>query len=102
MMIRCNIYFPYSEGARFDFDYYINTHLPKNLEKLPGIVLEVSAEHGLSAPGGRPPVHIAIGHLRITSIVEYMSAFGTVAGELGADVPNFTDITGASMEFTQY
>ncbi len=35
-MVNISSIYPKKEGCRFDFDYYLNTHMPMSIEKLSG------------------------------------------------------------------
>lgn len=88
------VIYPRHEGARFDFDYYENVHLP--------LVRKGWGEHGLTgakalrgtaaAQGGEAPF-VAIALISFESAAAHQSAMAApIAGEIRADVANFTDI----------
>jgi uncharacterized protein (TIGR02118 family) len=94
-MFKISIFYPNKPGARFDFDYYINTHMPlaiKLLSAHPGFK-GVSVERGL---GGRapdtPPTYVAMCHFLFDSVDSFMAAFVPNAPVLRGDMPNYTDI----------
>ena len=86
-MIRAVLVYPRSAGTRFDADYWLNTHMPMITSKAPGVTWEADVAVSPDQP------HHAIAHL----VFPDMATFASVAGspgfaDLGADVPNYTDI----------
>ena len=47
MTIRVNIFYPNTEGGRFDLEYYLKTHIPMAIKKLGSTLKEVYVEHGV-------------------------------------------------------
>ena len=92
-MIRVSALYPPSD--KFDQDYYINNHMKMVKERIGDALLKFEVDKGLSggAPGSPPP-YAAVGHLYFNSVPEFAQAFGQHAGEIMADVPNFTDAQG--------
>jgi uncharacterized protein (TIGR02118 family) len=85
-MIRLSVYYPTTEGATFDHDYYRDQHVPLALKTwgLDGAEID----RGLDGP------YVAAVHFRFEShdaLVAAMGAEGTAA--VMADVPNYTTIT---------
>lgn len=92
-MINVSIFYPNTEGSRFDLDYYLNQHMPMTLEKLNPALRRVSVEHGLSgAIPGVTPEFAAICHLYFDSVEAFQAAFGPHAAALQSDIPNYTDV----------
>jgi uncharacterized protein (TIGR02118 family) len=94
-MIKVSIFYPNTQGSRFDRDYYLNKHMPRAIELLsahPGY-RGVSVEFGLGGGGAEePPAYTAICHFMFESVESFMAAFMPIRPELRADVPNYTDI----------
>lgn len=92
-MVVMSVMYPSTEGGHFDYDYYVNTHIPlvrKNLG--PTGLKDVQVLKGLPVEGGQP-LYVAIANL----IFESPEAFGaSVSGpaiiEVRDDIPNFTNI----------
>lgn len=85
-MIRLSVYYPASEGAKFDHDYYRNKHVPLCTQawKLDGAEID----RGIDGP------YVASVHFRFPSqdaLQAAMASEGT--GAVLADVANYTDIT---------
>lgn len=94
-MIRISILYPSAEGARFDFSYFTEKHMPLSIDLLgahPGF-RGVSVERVLgTAIAGTQPPFIAICHFLFTSIEDYLAAFMPHSTTLQRDMPNYTDI----------
>lgn len=91
-MIKVSVFYPASEGVKFDMDYYVNSHLPLCQSLLGEACKGTQAELGLSggAPG-MPPTYVAIGHLVFESVEAFQQAFAENAGPIMSDVVNYTD-----------
>jgi uncharacterized protein (TIGR02118 family) len=85
-MIRLSVFYPTTEGATFDHEYYRNQHVPLCLKTWGLDSAEI--DRGLDGP------HVAAVHFRFESpdaLSAAMSGEGTPA--ILADVPNYTTIT---------
>ena len=92
-MVRVSIFYPSKPGARFDVDYYLETHMPLAIGLLGAAVKGVSVEIGVV--GGLPdqlPPFTAICAFTCESIEAFTSAFLPNADVLQGDIPNYTDI----------
>lgn len=92
-MIRVNVLYPSSDGAHFDWTYYLETHVPMVGRKFGAAVKSVSIEQGLAggAPGS-PAAFVALAHFTFESVPAFQAAFGPHAAEIMADIPKFTSI----------
>jgi uncharacterized protein (TIGR02118 family) len=94
-MVKISILYPFNPSARFDFDYYIERHMPRSIELLsahPGF-RAVSVERGVSgAEPGSPPVYTAACFYTFDTVESFLAAFMPHAAELQGDMPNYTDI----------
>lgn len=93
-MIKLSVFYPYQENARFDHDYYLNSHLPL-LKKLMGdACLKYEVDKGLNggAPGSKP-VYFAMCHVYCESLEAFQTSFGPHAEVVTKDVANYTDLT---------
>ena len=84
-MIRFSVFYPGSEGASFDHDYYFDNHVPLALKTWGLESAEI--DKGVNGP------YVAAVHF----IFESMEAFGAALGASGtadvmADVANYTTI----------
>ena len=94
-MTRISILYPNKLGARFDFKYYVDTHMPMSIRLLsshPGF-RSVSVERGLGgAEPGSAPAYVAMCHFLFASLDDFMAAFMPNAEALQGDIPKYTDI----------
>ncbi len=93
-MIKVSVLYPSDKGSKFDIDYYCNKHIPMVQRNLGAACKQVAVEHGLAGaePGLKPPF-AALGHLYFDSVEAFQAAFAPHAGEIMADIPNYTDIS---------
>ena len=85
-MIRLSVFYPTTEGATFDHDYYRDTHVPLAVKAWGLAGAEI--DKGVDGP------YVAAVHFRFDSmdaLTAAMSAEGT--GAVLADVANYTTIT---------
>ncbi|PCC98010.1 EthD family reductase [Halopseudomonas pelagia] len=93
-MIKVSVMYPNKPGARFNHDYYRDTHMPL-VKKLMGDACDhYTVDKGLSgATPGTDATYIAMCHIYCESVEVFQRSFGPHAGTLTADVPNYTDLT---------
>jgi uncharacterized protein (TIGR02118 family) len=93
-MIRVTVSYANKPGGKFDFDYYVTKHMKLVKEKFgPMGLVKTEVDKGLAggAPGAPAP-YVAIGHMVFNSIDDFLKANQAHSGDLGADIPNFTNI----------
>ncbi|WDE00005.1 EthD family reductase [Thalassomonas actiniarum] len=91
-MIKVSVLYPNSEQAKFNLDYYCNSHMPMVQDKLGNACKKVAVESGLC--GAKPEAaapYIAMGHLYFDSLAEYQQAFAPHAEDILSDIPNYTN-----------
>lgn len=95
-MTRISILYPNQPGGRFDFAYYVDTHMPRSIKCLaahPGFK-GVSVEQGVGgAEPGSEAAFIAMCHFLFESVEDFMAAFMPHTAELQGDMSNYTDIS---------
>ena len=92
-MIKVTILYPNTPDARFDFDYYVKTHMPMSIRLLGPRIRSVSVERGIeAAEPGVPPAFVALCHFTCDSRQSFEAAFLPQAAVLQGDMPNYTDI----------
>lgn len=85
-MIRFSVYYPKTEGATFDHDYYANSHVPLALETWGLDTAEI--DKGVDGP------YEAAVHFTFESMDAMGAALGAPGtGDVMADVANYTTIT---------
>lgn len=94
-MIRVSVMYPGGEGKKFDYDYYVNKHMPLVRQRLGSLgLVRVEVDKGLAGgAAGAPAPYLCIGHVYFNSVADLQAAMEPHGKELFADVPNFTDIT---------
>ena len=92
-MIKVTVFYPNSEGARFDMDYYRDRHMPLVQNRIGAACKGIAVEHGLAGPtpGSKPPF-LALGHIYFDTVEAFQAAFAAHGPEFMADVPNYTNI----------
>jgi uncharacterized protein (TIGR02118 family) len=83
------------DGYRFDFDYYLNRHMPLSIERLSSAegFEGVSVERGVDIE--QPKIessYVAMCHYYFDSLEHFMAAFMPHAEELQGDIANYTNI----------
>jgi uncharacterized protein (TIGR02118 family) len=92
-MIKVSVFYPHSDGAKFDMNYYVTKHMALVQKRLGAACKGVAVEQGVAggAPGS-PPAFVAMGHLLFDSADAFQKAFAPHAAEIMADIPNYTKI----------
>jgi uncharacterized protein (TIGR02118 family) len=94
-MIKVTVLYANKPGGKFDFDYYIKKHMKLVKEKFgPMGLVKTEVDKGFAGmPAGAPPQpYVALGHMIFNSIEDFLKADEAHGKDLGADVPNFTNI----------
>lgn len=92
-MIKVSVMYPRRDGARFDMDYYVGSHLPLVRRLLGPGLKRTEVDCGLAGGGpGVPPTYLAMAHLYFDSVDAFQAAFGPHAEEILGDIPSYTDI----------
>ncbi len=86
-MIRLSVFYPATEGATFDHDYYRNHHVPLAL-KTWGLEGTPEIDKGIDGP------YVAAVHFTFESVEAMQAALsGEGSAAIAADMANFTTIT---------
>ncbi|HEY1058014.1 MAG TPA: EthD family reductase [Limnobacter sp.] len=91
--IKVSVMYPNKAGARFDHEYYKNSHMPLVKSKMGDALKYYTVDRGLA--GGTPgeaPTYVAMCHLFCDSVASFQAAFGPHAQTILADIPNYTDL----------
>jgi uncharacterized protein (TIGR02118 family) len=84
-MIRMSVFYPETEGATFDHDYYANKHVPLALKTWGMESAEI--DKGINGP------YVAAVHFTFESLEAMQAALGSEGtAEVMADVANYTRI----------
>jgi uncharacterized protein (TIGR02118 family) len=91
-VVLLTILYPKKEAATFDWDYYLNTHMPMSI-KLQGEALkEVTITKGIEGIEGVPVGFVAITNMLFESVNSFIEAFTPHAEILQGDMKNYTNI----------
>ena len=92
-MIRVTALYRNAEGKHFDFDYYVNTHLPLARKRLSEFGLQkAEVLRGIEATDGGPAPYVCIALVEFSSLEGLKRGMEAHMEELLADVPNYTNI----------
>ena len=93
-MIKVSVMYPNTPGARFNHDYYRDTHMPLVKAKMGDGCTYYTVDKGLAggAPNA-PATYVGMCHIFCDSVAVFQSSFGPHMKEIMADIPNYTDIT---------
>lgn len=92
-MIKVMILYPNTPGSRFDFDYYLNTHMPLSAARLGHAMRSITVERVLDPGAPWPPAGFhAVCSFVCESRAAYEAAFLPHMAELQADAANYTDV----------
>jgi uncharacterized protein (TIGR02118 family) len=89
-MIALNVLYPNKDGATFDMNYYLTSHIPM-LKRVFGSALKgCIVEQGLGGPDPGTKAEFAVlCHLHFDSVESYQQAIGPVAGQIRNDVAKY-------------
>lgn len=91
-MIQLNIIYPKSETIHFDWDYYLNVHMPMSI-KLHGAALKsISIGKGIEGIEAAPVAYAAVTTMLFDSVDAFLQAFMPHAETLQDDMKNYTNI----------
>ncbi len=90
-MIKVSVMYPYREGARFDLDYYLQSHVPMVRNFLGAACLRCEVDQGLAAPNATP-AYVAMAHFYCHSIGDFQSSLEPYQTLIRSDVANYTDL----------
>lgn len=93
-MVVFSVFYPATDGARFDAAYYDATHIPLVKQAFGSTGLAgVQVFHGLSAGDGGPALYVAMAHLSFDSADALQASLtGPRAAEVFGDIAHFTSI----------
>jgi uncharacterized protein (TIGR02118 family) len=92
-MIKVSVFYPNTEGKKFNADYFLKKHIPFVQEQLGTSLKHTSVDMGLAGgEPGSPAPYQAMGHLFFDTVETFQAAFGLHSSSLMGDIANFTDI----------
>jgi uncharacterized protein (TIGR02118 family) len=78
-------------GVRFDFDYYVSTHMPLIMRLYGKSISRFELRRGQPGPDGAPPPYVATITIWIADGAAFDAAQAKHQAGLRADVPKFTN-----------
>ncbi len=92
-MIKVTILYPDTPGSKFDFEYYLGTHMPLSISRLGLAMSAITVERVLDpGPPWPAPKFVAICSFTCESREAYEAAFVPHMAELQSDIKNYTDV----------
>ncbi len=91
-MIRVNVLYPKQDGGTFDYDYYLQKHIPLVQERLADALKKIEVYKGVGGADGGPEPFTTTASLFLDSVEAFAESFGAHAEEILGDIPNFTNI----------
>jgi len=86
-MIRVLVLYPKGEGTTFDWDYYVNTHMPLVRKSLGDALVRDEVDQPVP-----DAAHHGAVHMFFASLEAFGAAMGVNGAEVMADVPNYTNV----------
>jgi uncharacterized protein (TIGR02118 family) len=92
-MITVNVLYPNQDGAKFDMNYYLTSHIPMVKRVLGSALRGCTVEQGLGggAPGTKAE-YSTLCHLRFDSVDAFQKAFGPHAADIQKDIANYSSV----------
>src|SRR4051812_16406971 len=92
-MITIDLLYPNKDGAKFDMNYYLTSHIPMIKRVLGGALKGTIVEQGLggAAPGTKADFSVLCS-LRFDSVEAFQTAFGPHAADIQADVGKYSSV----------
>ena len=91
-MVKVTVMYANAPGARFDHDYYRDTHMPLLKARMGDHCLSYTIDKGLGGfPPGSPAPFIGMCSIFSDSVEAFMAGFGPHMAEILGDIPNYTD-----------
>lgn len=91
MAISLQVLYPTDAGDRFDYDYYLGTHMPMVGDHMGAHIQKTLVTKGVAGGPDTPPAHYAVATMTFADQAA-MDAALKVSGPVMADIPNFTDV----------
>jgi uncharacterized protein (TIGR02118 family) len=92
-MIKVSVMYVNKPGARFNHDYYRDTHMPLVKARMGDSCLYYTIDKGLAggAPGSAA-TYVGMCHIFCDSVESFQRGFGPHAKEITDDIANYTDV----------
>ena len=92
-MIKVSVMYPNTPGARFDHDYYRDSHLPMLKARMGDHCVSYAIDKGLAgmAPGEAAP-YVGMCHIMCDTVESFQAGFFPHMAEILGDIKNYTDL----------
>jgi len=91
-MIKVTVLYPNKPGARFDYAYYLDKHMPMVKARMGPSLKFYAVDKGIAGGGpGDPPPYLAVAYLHCDTVEDFQRGFGPHTPEIMGDIPNYTD-----------
>lgn len=92
-MILVTVMYPEMPGESFNYDYFVQKHIPlvKSCLQDRGLK-DVRLYRGVGAPGGGPPAYKILSLLSFDSLEQFQKGVAEQGEKIFGDRPNFTTI----------
>lgn len=94
-MFNISTIYPKKNGYKFNFDYYLNKHMPRSIELLSCVkgFKAVSVEKGIEIKDLKvESSYIVMCHYYFDTVIDFLDAFDPHSEELQGDIINYTNI----------
>lgn len=92
MTLSLQVLYPASDEAVFDYDYYLETHLPLIEEHWGDLIETFEASRGLAGGPDVPPPYLLIATITFADQEALETAMGEKGSAIIDDVANFTNV----------
>lgn len=93
-MIKVSVMYPNVPGARFNHEYYRDTHMPLVKARMGKYCKYYTVDKGLSGDAPETaPTYVGMCHIFCDSVESFQAGFGPHAAEIMADIPKYTDLS---------
>ena len=86
------VIYPVRDDAVFDYDYYLDNHLPLLQEHWGELIEGIEVTKGLASGPDIPAAYLLIATVTFPDLDSLDEAMGESGGQLIDDVPNFTNV----------
>lgn len=83
------VLYPYKADAKFDFDYYLQKHIPMVSSLLQ---TNIEVRKGVASRAGSPAQFVCIATIWVASMPQFQAAMAQHGAQIMGDIPNYTNI----------
>jgi uncharacterized protein (TIGR02118 family) len=93
-MVVVSVFYPKTDTSHFDFDYYLQKHMPLVRSRFQpmGLIRDMLIRGTSTLDGGRPDFEL-IGFLTFDSEEQVKAALAKFGQEILGDIPNYTNVS---------